>query len=89
MHSSDSEYFSKNYQHSRGVFLAGINQAAGPKNIGQWVVPGKKDNDLVVDHVYFQPTEKTETLFIPDIGIPVNGFILWEYFISLYKKNCS
>ncbi len=67
--SPDNEYFPKNYQHSRGVFLAGINQAAGQKSIGQWAVPGKKDNDLVVDHVYFQPTEKTETLFVLTSGI--------------------
>lgn len=66
---TDNEYFPKNYQHSRGVFLAGINQALAPKSIGQWLVPGKKDNDLVVDHAYFQPTENTETLFVLTSGI--------------------
>lgn len=66
--SADNEYFPKNYQHSRGVFLAGINQVVEPKSIGQWIVPGKKDNDLVVDHVYLQPTE-TETLFVLTSGI--------------------
>lgn len=65
----DNEYFPKNYQHSRGIFLTGINNAEGPKSIGQWVVPGKKDNDLVVDHAYFQPTQKTETLFVLTSGI--------------------
>lgn len=68
-HSPDNDYFPKNYQHSRGVFLAGINLAAAPKSIGHWIVPGKKDNDLVVDHVYLQPTEKTETLFVLTSGI--------------------
>lgn len=69
LHTKDNEYFPKNYQHSRGVFLTGINLAEGPKNIGQWLVPGKKDNDLVVDHAYFSPSVKTETLFVLTSGI--------------------
>ena len=69
LQAADNEYFPKNYQHSRGVFLAGINLAAGPKIIGQWVVPGKKDNDLAVDHVYLQPTKTAETLFVLTSGI--------------------
>lgn len=67
--STDNDYFPKNYQHSRGVFLARMIQAKAPKEIGQWTIPGKSDNDLVVDHAYFPPTEKTETLFVLTSGI--------------------
>lgn len=66
---SDHDYFPQNYQQSRESFRASVDLLKTPKNLGQWAIPGKNDHDLFVDHAWFPPLEKTETLFVLTSGI--------------------
>ena len=64
-----SEYFPLNYADSRRRFSEAIEKIRPPKSAGSWKIPGKKDDDLYVDHVWLPPTESAKTLFVLTSGI--------------------
>lgn len=66
---SDNDYFPQDYKNSREAFIASIERLQTQKSIGQWAIPGKNDRDLFVDHVWFPPFEKADTLFVLTSGI--------------------
>lgn len=65
----DQNYFPQNYKNSREIFKARVESLQTQKIFGEWAIPGKNDHDLFVDHVWFPPIEKAETLFVLTSGI--------------------
>lgn len=66
---SDHDYFPLDYKHSRDTFRTNIESLQLTKSIGEWAIPGKKDDDLFVDYLWLPPTEKARDLFVLTSGI--------------------
>jgi predicted deacylase len=64
-----SEYFPKNYEDSRKQFLTRVEKVPGAKKLGRWEIPGRRDKDLFVDHVWLGPLERPEKLIVMTSGI--------------------
>ncbi|MBC7465627.1 MAG: DUF2817 domain-containing protein [Bdellovibrio sp.] len=90
----DAKYFPKNYNESRNHFR---EQALALKaQIGEWKIPGQKDDDLYVDHAYWPALEKPQTLLVVTSGIhgsetyagaAILNMFMTEIFKNVDRKN--
>lgn len=62
-------YFPTSFVISRNRFLETIRALPYAKELGQWQVPGRQDNDLTVDYAYLPPTERCSRLFVIISGV--------------------
>lgn len=90
----DAKYFPKNYSESRKHFR---DQAQALKaEMGEWKIPGKKDDDLFVDHAYWPALETAKTLWVITSGIhgsetyagaAIINMFMTEIFSKVDRKN--
>lgn len=64
---SDLSHYPNDYTDARKRFTDSISGLGG--EIGKWRIPGAKDADLYVDHVYFAPKTEPDQLFVITSGI--------------------
>ncbi len=64
----DAKLFPLNYHDSRKRFLELAGMIPGGQ-LEHWQIPGKKDNDLFTDSIYWPPLEKSENLLVVTSGI--------------------